>query len=70
MRRGAEQGIDVYVPPRRLCTDNAVMIAAAGRAHLLAGRQSALDLNANPGARVEDSLEAFAPAKALLTADA
>lgn len=61
VKRGKELGIEVYVPPRRLCTDNAVMIALAGRAHLLAGRQSRLDLNANPGARVEDSLEAFAP---------
>jgi N6-L-threonylcarbamoyladenine synthase len=36
----------VHIPPPRLCTDNAAMIAAAGTAHLLAGERAGLDLNA------------------------
>ena len=28
--RGADLGVEVFAPPRRLCTDNAAMIAAAG----------------------------------------
>ena len=28
--RGAVAGVRVFAPPRRLCTDNAAMIAAAG----------------------------------------
>jgi N6-L-threonylcarbamoyladenine synthase len=50
LRRGVEENVLVYVPPRRLCTDNAVMIAAAARAHLLAGHSSPLTLRADPGA--------------------
>lgn len=60
VRVGQDNGVEVYVPPRKLCTDNAVMIAAAARAHFLQGRTSALSLQANAGARVEDALEAFA----------
>lgn len=53
VRRGAENGIHVYVPPRRLCTDNAVMIAACARAHLARGERSGLDLRADPGALLD-----------------
>jgi N6-L-threonylcarbamoyladenine synthase len=28
--RGQAQGVEVFAPPHRLCTDNAAMIAAAG----------------------------------------
>lgn len=49
-RRGQEADVRVYVPPRRLCTDNAVMIAACARAHLAQGERSGLDLRADPGA--------------------
>jgi len=51
-RRGAENDVRVYVPPRELCTDNAAMIAACARAHLRKGERSALTLRADPGARV------------------
>lgn len=45
----SEDGFDLYIPSPRLCTDNAVMIAAAGT-HLLArGDRSPLDLTVDPG---------------------
>lgn len=48
-QRCAEAGIELRVPPPRLCTDNGAMIAALG-AHLVAGKHppSALDLTADP----------------------
>lgn len=46
-RRIAEmEGIQAFVPPRSRCTDNASMIANAGRLHLLAGHQDGPDLGA------------------------
>ncbi|MCB9680386.1 MAG: tRNA (adenosine(37)-N6)-threonylcarbamoyltransferase complex transferase subunit TsaD [Alphaproteobacteria bacterium] len=44
----AASGLDVYLPPRHRCTDNAAMIAHAGRLHLLAGARDALSLRARP----------------------
>jgi N6-L-threonylcarbamoyladenine synthase len=41
-------GIRLHIPPPRLCTDNAAMIAAAGTARLLAGERASLDMNARP----------------------
>ena len=61
VRAGAENDVEVYVPPKELCTDNAVMIAAATRAWLLEGRHSPLSVMAAPDARVEDSGHATAP---------
>ena len=48
VKRAAKSGIEAYVPPRHLCTDNAVMIAAAGRAHYLLGHSDSLSLPAKP----------------------
>ena len=52
VRRGEKAGLQVFVPPRRLCTDNAVMIGAAGFYSLMAGSLAALDLNALPSLRM------------------
>jgi N6-L-threonylcarbamoyladenine synthase len=40
--------VPVLIPPVRLCTDNAAMIAAAGHFRFSAGERSALDLDVSP----------------------
>lgn len=41
-----EKGIDTYIPPPVLCTDNAAMIAVVGENLLQKGRRDSFDLNA------------------------
>jgi len=48
---GEKEGINVYLPPLNLCTDNAAMIAAAGYRLFRAGQRDDLRLNAE--SRVE-----------------
>jgi len=43
---GKEAGIEIFVPPPVLCTDNAAMIAVVGNNLLCEGREDGLDLNA------------------------
>ena len=56
-QRCAEEGIELFVPPLRLCTDNAAMIAAAGYYEYNKGVRHGLDLNAVPGLGLTDNKE-------------
>jgi len=47
-KKFANDNISLLIPPLRLCTDNAAMIAAAGTIAYEQGRRSAWDLNAHP----------------------
>jgi N6-L-threonylcarbamoyladenine synthase len=46
------EGVEVFLPPPRLCTDNAAMIAVAGTEAFRRGDRAALDLNADPAWRI------------------
>lgn len=50
VRLGQEFDVEVFVPPRYLCTDNALMIAACARAYLAQGKMHGLSLRADAGA--------------------
>lgn len=52
VRRGEKAGLQVFIPPKRLCTDNAVMIGSAGFYRLMAGELASLNLNAVPALQV------------------
>ncbi|MBI5442660.1 MAG: tRNA (adenosine(37)-N6)-threonylcarbamoyltransferase complex transferase subunit TsaD [Deltaproteobacteria bacterium] len=52
--RAAEAGLEVRIPRPRYCTDNAVMVANAGRHRFLAGVRAGLDVNAVPTWPVEE----------------
>ena len=42
----------MFIPPKKLCTDNAVMIGSAAFYRLMAGEVAGLDLNAVPALRM------------------
>ncbi len=50
--RGAKAGLDVFLPERKLCTDNAAMIAAAGRRPLELGDRAPWNLAADAAWRI------------------
>ena len=52
VRCGEKAGLEVFVPPKWLCTDNAVMIGAAAYYDLLRNEPADLDLNAMPSIRM------------------
>ena len=47
-----KEGIKVYMPDLKLCTDNAAMIASAGYYNFIAGKRNELDLNAVPNLKL------------------
>ena len=47
-----KQGIEVYMPDLKLCTDNAAMIASAGYYNFVAGKRDELNLNAIPNLKL------------------
>jgi N6-L-threonylcarbamoyladenine synthase len=46
------EGVSVYLPAPRLCTDNGAMIALAGAVRLARGERASLDAAADPGWRL------------------
>ena len=47
-----QEGIKVYMPDMKLCTDNAAMIASAGYYNFIQGKRDELDLNAVPNLKL------------------
>ena len=51
-RASEYEGMDVFLPAPKLCTDNAAMIAVAGTHALARGERAGADLNADPAWRL------------------
>jgi N6-L-threonylcarbamoyladenine synthase len=51
-RAGEYEDVEVFLPPPRLCTDNAAMIAVAGTQAFLRGDREGPGLNADAGWRL------------------
>ena len=47
-----KEGIKVYMPDLKLCTDNAAMIASAGYYNFINGKRDEMDLNAIPNLKL------------------
>ena len=47
-----KDGIKIYMPDLKLCTDNAAMIASAGYYNYIDGKIDSLDLNAVPNLKL------------------
>jgi N6-L-threonylcarbamoyladenine synthase len=47
-KRAREAGLEIFIPPKALCTDNAAMVAVRGAELMAAGRRDGLDLDADP----------------------
>ena len=50
-----KQGIKIYMPDLKLCTDNAAMIASAGYYNYINGKRDGLNLNAVPNAKLNQN---------------
>ena len=46
------EGMKIYMPDLKLCTDNAAMIASAGYYNYINGKRNELDLNAIPNLKL------------------
>jgi N6-L-threonylcarbamoyladenine synthase len=53
LERCGEEGLDLFLPPPRLCTDNGAMIALAGGLHLARGARLAAGATADPAWRLD-----------------
>ncbi len=47
-----KQGIKIYMPDLKICTDNAAMIASAGYYNFISGKRDNIDLNAIPNLKL------------------